>query len=189
VLDQAARRVAAWRAASPQSAWSVCVNLSTREVLAPDLVDRVKATLSDTGLDPVALTLEITETGLLRDTDQVLQRLALVKELGVQIAIDNFGTGYSSLSYLQRVPFDVVKIDRTLVSALRTQDPARTVARTVIDLAHTLGRVVVAQGVEQQVEIDGLLQLGCQLGQGYLLHRPVDAATMATQLGLYPAPA
>src|SRR5690606_19307648 len=99
-----------------------------------------------------------------------LQRIHHLKDLGVKVAVDNFGTGYSSLGYLQRVPLDVVKIDRSLVSPLRTQEPKVTVTRTIVDLVRTLGRDVVAQGVEVQSELDGLLELGCSVGQGFLLH-------------------
>ncbi|HEX4866511.1 MAG TPA: EAL domain-containing protein [Acidimicrobiales bacterium] len=184
VLSAALQQLSRWRRDGAGRAWTVSVNFSAREVLAPDLVEAVQDALRDAHLEPRALVCELTETSLLVDTDQVLHRIHRLKELGVQIAIDNFGTGYSSLSYLQRVPFDIVKIDRGLVSALRTQEPPRTVARTIIDLVRTLDRVVVAQGVEQQAEVDGLLQLGCQLGQGFLLHRPVDASTLSDDLGL-----
>jgi EAL domain-containing protein (putative c-di-GMP-specific phosphodiesterase class I) len=84
----------------------------------------------------------------------------------VNIAIDDFGTGYSSLSYLQRVPFDILKIDRAFVATLRSEDPHSTLVRTIMDLARTLGRVAIAEGIEEQVELDGLLALGCELGQG-----------------------
>ena len=84
----------------------------------------------------------------------------------MQIAIDDFGTGYSSLSYLQRVPFDILKIDRAFVAALRHEDPQTTLVRTIMDLGRTLGRTAIAEGIEEQVELDGLLALGCELGQG-----------------------
>jgi EAL domain-containing protein (putative c-di-GMP-specific phosphodiesterase class I) len=160
------------------------VNLSPREVLAADLVEAVERALADSDLDPSSLMIELTEPSLLGDTDAVLHRIQRLKELGVRIAIDNFGTGYSSLGYLQRIPLDVVKIDRSLVSALRTQDPHRTVARTVIDLVRTLDREVVAQGIEDPAELDGLLALGCRQGQGFLLHRPVSGDELAAELGL-----
>lgn len=131
--------------------------------------------------------IELTEPSLLADTDAVLQRIHLLKDLGVKVAVDNFGTGYSSLGYLQRVPLDVVKIDRSLVSPLRTQEPTRTVTRTIVDLVRTLGRDVVAQGVEEQAELEGLLELGCGIGQGFLLHRPAPAPLLSVELGLVEA--
>ena len=119
---------------------------------------------------------------LLADSERVLRRLHRLKDLGVQIAIDDFGTGYSSLSYLQRVPFDILKIDRAFVAALRHEDPQTTLVRTIMDLGRTLGRTAIAEGIEEQVELDGLLALGCELGQGHALRqrrrrRPRSSAT------------
>lgn len=184
VLRAATEQLGRWRRAGGDPSWTMSVNLSPREVLAADLVEAIERALSAADLPPSALMLELTEPSLLGDTDAVLHRIHRLKELGVRIAIDNFGTGYSSLGYLQRVPLDVVKIDRSLVSALRTEEPQRTVARTVIDLVRTLGREVVAQGIEERSELDGLLELGCQQGQGFLLRRPLSGAELASELGL-----
>ena len=107
----------------------------------------------------------------------------------MQIAIDDFGTGYSSLSYLQRVPFDILKIDRAFVSTLRQEAPHTTLVRTIMDLGRTLGRSTIAEGIEEQIEVDGLLELGCELGQGHLFGRPVDPHTLARELGLMSASA
>ena len=105
----------------------------------------------------------------------------------MQIAIDDFGTGYSSLSYLQRVPFDILKIDRAFVAALRHEDPQTTLVRTIMDLGRTLGRTAIAEGIEEQVELDGLLALGCELGQGMHFGGALDAATLERDLDLMPA--
>jgi diguanylate cyclase (GGDEF)-like protein/PAS domain S-box-containing protein len=184
VLQAATDQLDRWRRAGGDPTWTMSINLSPREVLAADLVEAVERALAAAGLPPRSLMIELTEPSLLGDTDAVLHRIHRLKELGVRIAIDNFGTGYSSLAYLQRVPLDIVKIDRSLVSALRTQEPTRTVARTVIDLVRTLGREVVAQGIEERAELDGLLELGCHQGQGFLLHRPVSGDELAAELGL-----
>ena len=135
------------------------------------------------------LILELTESVLLADSERVLRRLHRLKDLGVQIAIDDFGTGYSSLSYLQRVPFDILKIDRAFVAALRHEDPQTTLVRTIMDLGRTLGRTAIAEGIEEQVELDGLLALGCELGQGMHFGSAVDAATLERDLHLVPASA
>jgi EAL domain-containing protein (putative c-di-GMP-specific phosphodiesterase class I) len=119
----------------------------------------------------------------------VLRRLHRLKDLGVQIAIDDFGTGYSSLSYLQRVPFDFLKIDRAFVATLRHEDPQTTLVRTIMDLGRTLGRTAIAEGIEEQVELDGLLALGCELGQGVHFGGAVDATTLEHDLGLLQASA
>ena len=126
------------------------VNLSARQLLAPDLVANVQAATEAAGLQPSSLILELTESVLLADSERVLRRLHRLKDLGVHIAIDDFGTGYSSLSYLQRVPFDILKIDRAFVAALRTEDPQSTLVRTIMDLGRTLGRIAIAEGIEEQ---------------------------------------
>jgi EAL domain-containing protein (putative c-di-GMP-specific phosphodiesterase class I) len=178
VLDQACRQLASWQEPGGRESWRMGVNLSARQLLAPDLVATIRQATEDAGLTPASLTLEISEALLLSDTERVLRRLQRLKDIGVSIAIDDFGTGYSAISYLQRVPFDLLKIDRTFVAALQVEAPGATLVRTIMDLAHTLGRPVIAEGVEQQVELDGLRQLGCEFGQGYLLGPPGDAATV-----------
>ena len=166
VLGQACDRLGRWLGANPAATWQMSVNLSARQLLAPDLVANVQAATDAAGLEPSSLILELTESVLLADSERVLRRLHRLKDLGVQIAIDDFGTGYSSLSYLQRVPFDILKIDRAFVATLRHEDPHTTLVRTVMDLSRTLGRTAIAEGIEEQVEVDGLLALGCELGQG-----------------------
>jgi diguanylate cyclase (GGDEF)-like protein/PAS domain S-box-containing protein len=189
VLHRACHELARWQSANPNASWQMSVNLSARQVLAPDLEIVVQEALDDSGVDPPALILELTESVLLADSERVLRRLHHLKDLGVVIAIDDFGTGYSSLSYLQRVPFDILKIDRAFVSALRHEAPSTTLVRTILDLARTLGRTAIAEGIEEQIELEGLVELGCELGQGHHLGRPVDARTLEGQLGLYPASA
>jgi diguanylate cyclase (GGDEF)-like protein/PAS domain S-box-containing protein len=185
VLHKACEQLARWHSANPSSSWQMSVNLSARQVLAPDLVPMVRTALESSGIDPSMLILELTESVLLADSDRVLRRLHHLKDLGVMIAIDDFGTGYSSLSYLQRVPFDILKIDRAFVSALRHEAPSTTLVRTIMDLARTLGRSAIAEGIEEQIELEGLVELGCELGQGHRLGRPVDPEVLEEQLGLY----
>jgi diguanylate cyclase (GGDEF)-like protein/PAS domain S-box-containing protein len=189
VLRQACEQLARWLEANPGAAWRMSVNLSARQVLAPDLVALVREATEAAGIGPESLVLELTESVLLADSEQVLRRLQHLKDLGVQIAIDDFGTGYSSLSYLQRVPFDMLKIDRAFVAALRHEVPATSLVRTIMDLGRTLGRVAVAEGIEEQVELEGLLELGCELGQGHHFGRPADADTLTIDLGLHSASA
>ena len=153
-------------------------------MLAADFVDAVRDITGAAGIAPHQLVLELTEAVLLADSEVVLRRLQQLKDLGVQIAIDDFGTGYSSLSYLQRVPFDILKIDRAFVSALRHEVPSSTLVRTITDLGRTLGRTVIAEGIEEQIELDGLIQLGCELGQGYHFGRPADAEQVEIDLEL-----
>ncbi len=187
VLRQACRQLARWAAANPTESWIMSVNLSARQLLAPDLLDDVRAAVDDAAIEPSALVLEVSEGVLLTDSERMLRRLQQLKDLGVQIAIDDFGTGYSSLSYLQRVPFDILKIDRTFVAALRNDAPADTLVRTILELSRTLGRRTIAEGVEQQVELDSLIELGCELGQGHHLGSPLDASALEGELNLLQA--
>jgi diguanylate cyclase (GGDEF)-like protein/PAS domain S-box-containing protein len=185
VLETACRQLAAWRRDNEAaSAWRMSVNLSARQLLADDLVDTVRLATEGAGIDPRDLTLELTETVLLSDSERVLERLQQLKDLGVSIAIDDFGTGYSSLSYLQRVPFDCIKIDRAFVAALQLEDPSSTLVRTIMDLAHTLDVDAIAEGIEQSIEVDGLVALGCRHGQGFFFGHPADAETISRRLGL-----
>jgi diguanylate cyclase (GGDEF)-like protein/PAS domain S-box-containing protein len=187
VLDRACAQLAVWLAANPSATWRMHVNLSARQVLDPDLVAIIRSATAAGRIDPSSLVLELAESVLLSDSERVLRRLHRLKELGVLIAIDDFGTGYSSLSYLQRVPFDILKIDRAFVASLRHEAPQATLVRTIMDLARTLGRVAIAEGVEEQGELDGLLGLGCEQGQGSRLGGAVDAVTLEKELGLLQA--
>ena len=184
ILRRACEQLAAWRHMNPEAPWVMSVNLSGGQVLAPDFPDVVREIAADSGVEPRLLVLELTEAVLLADSELVLRRLQQLKDMGVQIAIDDFGTGYSSLSYLQRVPFDILKIDRAFVSALRHEVPSATLVRTITDLGRTLGRTVIAEGIEEQIELDGLLLLGCEMGQGYHFSRPAGAAQLEQELHL-----
>jgi diguanylate cyclase (GGDEF)-like protein/PAS domain S-box-containing protein len=184
VLDRACEQLGRWAAATPSAAWSMSVNLSARQLLGPDLVASVQRAIEVTDIPPSALVLELTESVLLADSERVLRRLHRLKDLGVRIAIDDFGTGYSSLSYLQRVPFDLLKIDRAFVAALRHEDAQSTLVRTIMDLSRTLGRTAVAEGIEEQAELDGLLALGCELGQGRLFGAAAPPGELERRLGL-----
>jgi diguanylate cyclase (GGDEF)-like protein/PAS domain S-box-containing protein len=185
VLEVACRQLADWRAVSDQArSWRMSVNLSARQLLADDLVDMVRLATDGAGISPSDLTLELTESVLLSDSERVLDRLQQLKDLGVSIAIDDFGTGYSSLSYLQRVPFDTLKIDRAFVAALQLEDASATLVRTIMDLARTLDVDAIAEGIEQPIEVDGLTRLGCAHGQGFFFAVPADAETVSQRLGL-----
>ncbi|MFL6205466.1 MAG: putative bifunctional diguanylate cyclase/phosphodiesterase, partial [Acidimicrobiales bacterium] len=186
VMEQACQRLGTWLAANPSATWKMSVNLSARQLLAPDLVATVQTATEEAGLQPSSLILELTESVLLADSERVLRRLHRLKDLGVQIAIDDFGTGYSSLSYLQRVPFDMLKIDRAFVATLRTEDAHSTLVRTIMDLGRTLGRTAVAEGIEEISELEGLLLLGCELGQGRHFAAALPPAELEAALELVP---
>jgi diguanylate cyclase (GGDEF)-like protein len=178
VLTEACRQVAAWNDAHRgRTPLTVSVNLSAHQLIFPGLRDVVAQALADSALDPKLLCLEITETVLMEDGGSSRTTLDTLKALGVQLAVDDFGTGYSSLLYLRRFPVDILKVDRSFVSGLG-QTPADTaIVAGVVGLAHALGLVAVAEGVETPEQADHLAGLGCNLAQGYLWSRPlpVDA--------------
>jgi EAL domain-containing protein (putative c-di-GMP-specific phosphodiesterase class I) len=154
------------------------VNVSGRQLAEPSLLDDVTRALAQSGLPPARLTLEVTETVLMRDTAQALAALHALKALGVRLAVDDFGTGYSSLSYLRQFPVDVLKIDKSFVDGVARGGHDAALARTIVALAEMLGLRTVAEGVEHEAQRDALGALGCALGQGYLFARPLAADAM-----------
>jgi diguanylate cyclase (GGDEF)-like protein len=176
VLDEACRQGARWREAGHPI--GVAVNVSGRQLDTDEFVTDVKDALSRSGLDAGALTLEITETTLMRNAEETARRLVTVKDLGVRIAIDDFGTGYSSLAHLQRFPVDALKIDRSFISQLAENPEGETLIRTLVQLGKALSIETLAEGIERQHELSLLQEQQCDSGQGYLFARPleVDAA-------------
>ncbi len=153
----------------------ITVNLSGRQLQEPGIVDDVADALRESGLDPQHLVLEITESMLMQNTDLALARLTALKALGVSLAIDDFGTGYSSLSYLQRYPIDILKIDKAFVDVIDKGGEGPVLANAIVALGATLRMKTVAEGIETEAQREHLLALGCELGQGYLFARPLDA--------------
>ena len=184
VLGQACRQTVAWRAEHPEASdLRVSVNLSTRQLLEPDLVARVRQILEESELEPAALTLELTEGSLMQRIEDTVTKLRALKELGVRLAIDDFGTGSSSLGYLQRFPIDILKIDKSFVDGIATldsEDPA--LVRAIVEMAKTLRLETVAEGIEETEQLDELRSAGCRSGQGYLFARPLHPDAMGTFL-------
>jgi diguanylate cyclase (GGDEF)-like protein len=176
VINHGCAQAARWRAEGFDLELSV--NVSARQLDDPGLISRVRDGLLGSGLPVDSLTLEMTETALMRDPDLTAARLQELKRLGVRIAIDDFGTGYSSLAYLRQFPVDTLKIDRTFVSGIARSPQARALIRTVVALASSLGIDTVAEGIEDERQRHSLLREGCRAGQGYLFGRPMDAAEM-----------
>ncbi len=181
VLDEACREAQLWRSRGHHLA--VAVNVSARQLEHPGLGEDVARALESSGLDPAALTLELTETVLARDPVSTSTRLAALRDLGVRIAVDDFGTGYSSLSYLRQFPVDALKIDRSFVSALGGSEEARALVRTLVRLGADLGLEVIAEGIEDDAQLELLRSEGCDTGQGYLLARPLAPGALAELLG------
>jgi EAL domain-containing protein (putative c-di-GMP-specific phosphodiesterase class I) len=146
----------------------------------------VTQTLQETGLDPAYVKLEITESVLMDMPDAVNPTLQALRALGLELSLDDFGTGYSSLSYLHRFPLDVLKIDRSFVSRMDTEEESKAIIQTIITLAHQLGLDVVAEGVESAEQLRHLRALECEYGQGYFVSRPLDAETISALIAADP---
>jgi diguanylate cyclase (GGDEF)-like protein/PAS domain S-box-containing protein len=166
----------------------MAVNLSARQLQRPEIVDDVAGTLMETGLDPSSLELEITESVMMQDMDLSIQRLAELKQLGVLLAVDDFGTGYSSLNYIRRFPVDILKVDKSFVDGVNQGGEESALTAAIIELAAILKLRPVAEGIERADQLDKLLSLKCDLGQGYYFSRPlpfegiVDLLTTRTAL-------
>ncbi len=185
VLQEACNQLRQWQGRKAHGArGSIEVNLSARQVADARIVTTVEEVLSRTGLPARHLTLEITESALMRDTDTALEVLRALKQIGVQLAIDDFGTGYSSLSYLQQFPVDILKVDRSFVEQLGVRHESEAIVSSVIGLAHALGLKVVAEGVETVRQLDVLRSLQCDLAQGYLFSAPLPASEISASFPL-----
>jgi EAL domain-containing protein (putative c-di-GMP-specific phosphodiesterase class I) len=180
VLDAALRQCAEWRGIGLDVA--VAVNLSARNIADPELPDTVTALLGDHGIDPSRLVLELTESSLMADPEGAKEVLTRLHAMGVGLAIDDFGTGYSSLTYLSELPVTELKIDRSFVMSMATNDGDAFIVRATIDLGRNLGLRVVAEGVETESVWNRLGELGCDVGQGYYLSRPVPATELTRWL-------
>jgi diguanylate cyclase (GGDEF)-like protein/PAS domain S-box-containing protein len=185
VLDNALSHRVAWSGLVPAGAeFSLAVNVSVRQLIEPDFVEHVRQSIAASGLPPASVTLEMTESVFMDDGKANARVLNRLHDLGLKIAIDDFGTGYSSLSYLRRFPIDVIKVDRSFVGGLLESREDRAVTKAMIDLAHNLDLDLIAEGIETAEQLDLLRDLGCRLGQGYLLHRPMSVDAIAER---YPA--
>jgi diguanylate cyclase (GGDEF)-like protein/PAS domain S-box-containing protein len=176
ILKEACRQTAIWQLAFDRPGFSVSVNLSVKQFTDEAFESEIKKILSETGLDPKTLKLEITES-IVMDNNAAIATIKRLKALGIQISIDDFGTGYSSLSYLHRFPFDVIKIDRTFTSRMATDRESLSIVKTITALALELGKSVIAEGVEEEEHQRILSEIGCQYGQGYLYSKPIDSAS------------
>jgi EAL domain-containing protein (putative c-di-GMP-specific phosphodiesterase class I)/ActR/RegA family two-component response regulator len=179
VLREACRQARAWQEQFPADPpLGMHVNVSARALQDTGLVADVQDALEETGLSPASLTLELTESVLLHDTEAAIDVFRELRGIGVRLAIDDFGMGFSSLSYLRRLPVDEVKIDRSFVTGVATGTEEWTLARGIIRLVHSLGLETVAEGVERADQVAHLRTLGCRLAQGYYFARPMDVAAI-----------
>jgi diguanylate cyclase (GGDEF)-like protein/PAS domain S-box-containing protein len=183
VQENACRDALEWHQLHPdERPLDVSVNLSARQVTSPDLVPSIREILTATGLEPVHLRLEITESALVEESALAMGSLEALSDLGVGLVLDDFGTGYSSLAYLNRFPFDGLKIDRSFVEALGVEQERTAIVQAIIGMARALSLAVIAEGVENEAQLSELRRLGCDYAQGHLFSRPLPAAGIAVLL-------
>jgi EAL domain-containing protein (putative c-di-GMP-specific phosphodiesterase class I) len=176
VLERALRQTAEWHELGAPV--HLAVNLSAKSLQEPSLPSKILALLEKWNVEPRFLKLEITESSILADPEHALAILWLLQGMGVRLSLDDFGTGYSSLTHLRQLPIDEIKIDKSFVLEMTTNDADAAIVRTVIDLAHNLGKQVCAEGVENEATWAMLRELGCDLAQGYWISRPLPAAEL-----------
>jgi diguanylate cyclase (GGDEF)-like protein/PAS domain S-box-containing protein len=187
VMREACQQLRAWQLRLPaRSTLTMSINLSVRQLMHEQIIDDVRDAIDDAGLDPSTVTLEITETTLMHDTEVTRERLGQLRTIGVSLAVDDFGTGYSSLQYVQRFPIDVIKIDRSFVTGLGTNPGDGAVVQSMIELSQRLGVHTVAEGIDRPEQVTLLQSLGADLGQGYLFSKPVPASQISALLDSSP---
>jgi diguanylate cyclase (GGDEF)-like protein len=182
VMRAAMRQVREWQDSLPNAAMlNLSINLSPRQLYQPDIVAEVVEALQVTDFDPAHLTLEITETALMRETAAVTARLDDLRSVGARIALDDFGTGYSSLSYLRNFPIDVLKVDKSFIDDIALGSDNANLTRAIIELGRTMNLDIVAEGIEDAGQVTELVRLNCRMGQGFHFARPMPA----DELGRY----
>jgi diguanylate cyclase (GGDEF)-like protein/PAS domain S-box-containing protein len=179
VLEEACRQIHQWQEQLPQyPPLQISVNLSVKQFMNPDLIKHINAALVETGVDPHSLKLEITESMVMENVEAAIAMMGQLRSLGIELSIDDFGTGYSSLSYLHRFPISTLKIDRSFVSRMTSNNENAEIVRTIIMLARSLKMDVVAEGVETAEQLAQLKALDCEYGQGYYFSKPLSAEDM-----------
>ena len=176
ILRRACHQLKCWQAKFPcHPPLSMNVNLSVKQLADPDLIPGLRRILKETGIPPNSLKLELTESTLASEMESAREALSEIQDLQVGLKLDDFGTGYSSLSYLRSLPFDSLKIDRSFINRLVTDAESSAIIVAILNLAHTLHMSVVAEGIETEEQAVKLLELGCEVGQGFLFSKPVPA--------------
>jgi diguanylate cyclase (GGDEF)-like protein len=182
VLQESCRQLAEWNALLPDRSLAMTVNVSPRQIAEPAFIDELCQVLRQTGVDPAALCLEITETVMMSATEDVVALLNRIKQLGVYIAIDDFGTEHSSLSRVRDMPAEVLKIDRSFIDGLSSEPGDTAIVSSILSLAYAMGKHTIAEGVEKREQAAMLLRMGCEVAQGYFFSRPVAAERIVPML-------
>jgi diguanylate cyclase (GGDEF)-like protein/PAS domain S-box-containing protein len=189
VLLEACGQLRQWHDLHPGDARApllMSVNLSSRQLEHPELVDYVSDALLRSRLDPSYLTLEITESVLMQHTEVNIRKVRQLSQLGLALAVDDFGTGYSSLSYLRRFPVKILKVDKSFIEGIEDDAEAETLVRAIVSLGHALNLQVVAEGIEHGGQLERLRTMGCDKGQGFLFGKPLTAEDLTTRLASLP---
>jgi EAL domain-containing protein (putative c-di-GMP-specific phosphodiesterase class I) len=172
-LESACKQLAVWAGDKKTASIKVAVNISAMQWRQPDFVEAVLTVVKRTGANPRNLQLELTESTLVENVEDMIAKMTALKSHGLSFSVDDFGTGYSSLAYLKRLPLDQLKIDRSFVRDLLVDASSASIAQAIISLSHALGLSVIAEGVESERQLEILADLGCHAYQGYLFSRPV----------------
>jgi EAL domain-containing protein (putative c-di-GMP-specific phosphodiesterase class I) len=180
VVEQAARSLTAWRREGIEL--DLSVNLSARNLLDEELPNALFQILHHHGVEPSRLTIEVTESATMRDPAKAIRVLEALRDGGAAISIDDFGTGNASIDYLARLPADEIKIDRTFVTDICDDARADAIVRSTIDLARHLGLRIVAEGIETADVLEHLTMLGCNIGQGYFISKPLPGPELAAKI-------
>jgi len=188
VIDHACQQLVAWQASDVTRNLVLAVNISAHQFSTPDFVNGVKQSIRRYGVNPALLKLELTESVIVDDLEDVIAKMHALKVLGVRLALDDFGTGYSSLSYLKRLPLDQLKIDQSFVRDIVTDPSDAVMVKTIIEMAVNFGLSVIAEGVETQQQVDFLLRNGCAAYQGYFYGRPMPLQAFEQSLQDLPSP-
>jgi EAL domain-containing protein (putative c-di-GMP-specific phosphodiesterase class I) len=173
ILEAACKQLAHWATRPEMALLTVAVNVSAHQFRQPDFVDQVLAVLESTGADPKQLKLELTESMLVSNLEDIVEKMFALRAKGVGFSLDDFGTGFSSLSYLKRLPLDQLKIDQSFVRDVLSDPNDAAIAKTIITLAQSLGLGVIAEGVETRMQQEFLASSGCHAYQGYFFSRPL----------------
>ena len=183
VVDEACADLARWqREGAVPAGFTMSVNVAPQQLLGEGMVGELQAIVARSGLEPDRLVVEVTEGAMVHDTDEVLAVLTALRSLGVRVAIDDFGTGYSSLAYLQKLPVDILKVDKSFVDGIDGDAEQSALPHAIIRLAQTLHLTAVAEGVERPTQAERLRRLGCERAQGFLFSPPVPAASLPALL-------
>ncbi|MCP4118848.1 MAG: EAL domain-containing protein [Desulfobacteraceae bacterium] len=175
IIKRACRQLKQWKhELSQDTCLTLSINVSIKQFLQENFVEFLHATVSNQGLSPREIKIELTESLLMAHTESAVKKLQTLREYGFALVLDDFGTGYSSLSYLQQFPIDTIKIDRSFISSLETREESVKIVKSIISLSKSLGMSVVAEGVEEEAQLKALGRLACDSAQGYLFAKPMD---------------